>query len=204
MWMKREEQALAKAKAFNAKGDKKSAMQWLKRKKMAEAQVTKTMGMMETAEAQVYAMQGMATNAEHFRAINEGLSTMKAMRERINPDMVDELRADLDEAMADAKEIDEVLGQGLARSEWDQDELDAELAALGGPEEVGASAAAAPVAPVAVAPAPIPFLPEVPTGDIHIPATASAAGPARVAIAAGGAGGGGGALSELEALDAAM
>jgi len=134
--------------------------------------------------------------------------TMKVMRDRLNPDVVDDVRADYEEVMQDAKDIEDTVATGFksAFTEFDEDELAAELdeagADLVGPATV---AAPAPAAAVAVAPAPaapLPAMPAVPTGDIGLPAIARPAAP--VAVAAGGAAAGGGMEADLAALEAML
>lgn len=206
MWMKRQDAAFAKAKQLHAKGDKKNAMLYMRRKKMAETQVTKTMSMMEATEAQVFAMQSMATNAEHLKQIQSALGTMKVMRDRLNPDVVDDVRADYEEVMQDAKDIEDTVATGFksAFTEFDEDELAAELdeagADLVGPATVAAPAPAAAVATAPAPAAPLPAMPAVPTGDIRLPAAARPAAP----VAVGAAAAGGGMEADLAALEAML
>lgn len=188
MHEKRSANALRLAKEYKAKGDERKAKDQLKARAESEKAITRTVAMMDTTRAAMEALKTTNTAKDQARIVKIGLEAMKS--NMMKPEELDDLRADMEEALADAQEVNDALGESWAPQVVSADELDEEYAALMADDEaaeVGVGAAPAPAravgaggagvaagaAAVAAAAAPMPALPAVPTGAVgtlHLPA----------------------------------
>jgi len=175
---KKIQQQLLEAKKKSAAKDKRGAIFALKRKKMYESEIEKLQGARMTLETQCMTLESAQVNVETFTALRSGANQMKSIHGVMDVDTVDNIMDDIQEEMATADEIGNAISQPLGNALYDDDDLEAELAAMDELEiedEIEAPATAAPAAPAAAAPAPAaaapaaaasppaPVLPEVPT-----------------------------------------
>merc|ERR1712130_399032 len=103
----------------NAKTNKRAALQALKRKKRYDSQLQQIDGTLSTIEMQREALEGANTNTAVLTTMNDAAKVH---------DMMD----DIAEQQDVAKEISEAISNPVAfGQEFDEDELEAELDALG-------------------------------------------------------------------------
>ena len=124
---------LVNAKKFNAAGKKREALQCLKKKKMYEQQLL-TLGTSKiNLENQKLTMEAMKMNAE---ILDTQKMAAKSMVEQVKQmggvDKVAETQDEIEDAMQDAREIQDVMNNPLALPgiDADDDELLAELDGL--------------------------------------------------------------------------
>jgi len=178
---------LEKAKEFNRAKNKRAAIQCLKRKKLYEQQVENLANHQLKLQEQIITLEGSKATAETFSALKSGAGAMKQLQKETNIDEVDKVMDDINDQSEKMRQVQEALGQPVGYSaDLDEDELDAELAALEAEDleaELGLDEELeVPVAPVAVRrpavaakaqpampampsvtrPAPLPAMPSVP------------------------------------------
>jgi len=151
----------------NATKNKRVAMMALKRKKAYEAQVQKLSGARMTIEQQLMMIEGATVNLETINAMREGASALQGVHGAMSIDSVDNTMDQIREQMDIAAEISDAIAQPLG-DPIDEDELEAELAALEAenlddqllslttPTSVGASPIKLPSAPTTNLPAAVP------------------------------------------------
>jgi len=129
---------LVQAKQMMAKKNKNGALMCLKRKKMYEKQVQQLNGTRLTLESQLIAIENQSMNVEMFRAMQAGKNVMAEATKELNPDKVQDTMDDIQDQIADANEIGDLMSQQIGEP-MDEDELLGELddlEALGVDEEL--------------------------------------------------------------------
>eukprot|EP00616_Rhizochromulina_sp_CCMP1243_P009782 CAMPEP_0118973260 /NCGR_PEP_ID=MMETSP1173-20130426/9665_1 /TAXON_ID=1034831 /ORGANISM="Rhizochromulina marina cf, Strain CCMP1243" /LENGTH=229 /DNA_ID=CAMNT_0006922881 /DNA_START=68 /DNA_END=757 /DNA_ORIENTATION=- len=149
------------------KGDKRSALYCMKRKKMFEGEVDKIRGARMTLEQQALALESSATTMETFKAMREGNQTMRALRANVDADTVGETMDDIRDEIEEANDISAAIGEPLNDGLEDEEALLAELNEME-QLELEQTLLGTPAVPAA-APA-LGELPAVPTGAISMPA----------------------------------
>jgi len=119
------------AKAKMAKKDKKGAMFAMKRRKLYEAEMDKIGNVKMTLETQMMQLESATQNAETFQAMKAGTSAMSKIHEQVGIDKVDDLMDDIREEIENGNEINQAMAQAVDPLCTDEDELMAELEALG-------------------------------------------------------------------------
>ena len=158
--------ALQKRKA----GDKKGAIMNMRRKKMYEREIAKLEATQLTLEQQCFSIESAKANIDVVAAITEGANQMKKMNGALNVDNVADLRDDIEEQQQMGDEVSNLLSEGIGfAGTIDEDELEAELAALSAEENTNEISAAMPIAPESSLVAPMPVVPTnavtITTGD---------------------------------------
>lgn len=128
---KKIDQEVATAKK-NAKTNKRAAMQALKRKKRYDKQLQQIDGTLSTIEMQREALEGANTNTAVLTTMNDAAKALKKANADLDVDKVHDMMDDIAEQQDVAKEISEAISNPVAfGQEFDEDELEAELDALG-------------------------------------------------------------------------
>lgn len=119
------------AKAKMAKKDKKGAMFAMKRRKLYEQEMDKIGNVKMTLETQMMQLESATQNAETFQAMKAGTSAMSNIHATVGIDKVDDLMDDIREEIENGNEINQAMAQAVDPLCTDEDELMAELEALG-------------------------------------------------------------------------
>jgi len=114
----------------NATKNKRAAMMALKRKQTYMAQMEKISGARMTIETMVMAIENSSVNLEAMNALKLGAATMQNMHNHMTVEQVDDTMEDIREQMDLANEISDAISQPIPGQEFDDDELNAELASL--------------------------------------------------------------------------
>merc|ERR1712012_477704 len=116
----------------NAKTNKRAALQALKRKKRYDKQLQQIDGTLSTIEMQREALEGANTNTAVLTTMNDAAKALKKANNELDVDKVHDMMDDIAEQQDVAKEISEAISNPVAfGQEFDEDELEAELDALG-------------------------------------------------------------------------
>jgi len=116
----------------NAKTNKRAALQALKRKKRYDAQLQQIDGTLSTIEMQREALEGANTNTAVLTTMNDAAKALKRANNELDVDKVHDMMDDIAEQQDVAKEISDAISNPVAfGQEFDEDELEAELDALG-------------------------------------------------------------------------
>merc|ERR1712114_75668 len=116
----------------NAKTNKRAALQALKRKKRYDSQLQQIDGTLSTIEMQREALEGANTNTAVLETMNNADKALKVANNKLDVDQVHDMMDDIAEQQDVAKEISEAISNPVAfGQEFDEDELEAELDALG-------------------------------------------------------------------------
>jgi len=116
----------------NAKTNKRAALQALKRKKRYDKQLQQIDGTLSTIEMQREALEGANTNTAVLTTMNDAAKALKKANADLDVDKVHDMMDDIAEQQDVAKEISEAISNPVAfGAEFDEDELEAELDALG-------------------------------------------------------------------------
>merc|ERR1712211_56115 len=116
----------------NAKTNKRAALQALKRKKRYDSQLQQIDGTLSTIEMQREALEGANTNTAVLTTMNDAAKALKKANNELGVDKVHDMMDDIAEQQDVAKEISEAISNPVAfGQEFDEDELEAELDALG-------------------------------------------------------------------------
>ncbi|XP_078072184.1 charged multivesicular body protein 4b-like [Mustelus asterias] len=111
--------------------NKRVALQALKRKKRLEKQLTQIDGTLSTIEFQREALENAHTNTEVLQSMSYAAKAIKSVHEHIDLDKIDEMMQDITEQQEIAQEISDAISHPAAfGSEFDEDELLAELEEL--------------------------------------------------------------------------
>jgi len=167
---KKVEAQMLEAKQRMKKGDKRSALYCMKRKKMFEGEIDKIRGARMTLEQQMMALESSATTMETFRAMQEGNQAMRSVRANVDADRVVETMDDIRDEIEEANDISAAIGQPLDDALEDDEALLAELNEME-QLELEESLLGTPAVPAA-SPA-LGELPAVPTGAIAMGAGAA-------------------------------
>lgn len=123
--------ALAKeAKEHLAKGDKRAAVQSMKKRKLYEAEQQKIANVKMTLETQAIGLESAATSADAFSAMSTGTSAMKKIRNDMGGvERVDDIMMGIQEEMDMAEEVNQAIGQSVdpLMGMMDEDDLMKEL-----------------------------------------------------------------------------
>ena len=122
---------LEKARAFNRSGNKRAALQCLKRKKLYESQCEVVANQQLKLQEQIIALEGSKATAETFNALKSGAGAMKQLAKETDVDKVDKVMDEISDQTEKMRQVNEALGQQVGyAAELDEDELEAELAEL--------------------------------------------------------------------------
>jgi len=116
----------------NAKTNRRAALQALKRKKRYDKQLQQIDGTLSTIEMQREALEGANTNTAVLTTMSDASKALKKANAELDVDDVYDMMDDIAEQQDVAKEISEAISNPVAfGQEFDEDELEAEFAALG-------------------------------------------------------------------------
>jgi charged multivesicular body protein 4 len=115
-----------------AKTNKRLAIAALKRKQTYQKQIDSLSGAMVNIEQQLTAIEASTLNQEVIGAMRLGANAMQTMHKGIDQEKVEETMLDISDQMDLANEISSRVSQPLGSNatDFDDDELDAELEAL--------------------------------------------------------------------------
>ncbi|XP_015127407.1 charged multivesicular body protein 5 [Diachasma alloeum] len=130
--LKKYKDQLAKMRDGPAKNAVKAkAMRVLKQRKMYEGQVESLRQQAFNMEQTNYATQTLKDTQITMAAMKDGVKQMQKEFKNINIDHIDDMQDDLADMLDQADEVQEALGRSYGMPEIDDDELEAELDALG-------------------------------------------------------------------------
>lgn len=150
----------AEAKLKLSKKDKKGALFAMKRKKMYEAEIEKIENVKMTLETQVMNLESAAQNAETFKAMKSGTDAMKAVRQEVGIENVDDMMDEIKEEMDMANEISNAIASPIDPYAHDEDDLLAELEGEMAEDEAAELEAQLTAPATAEAPLDLPDVPE--------------------------------------------
>lgn len=110
---------------------KQRALGILKQKKRYEQQRNNMQNQSFNMEQTNYSLQTMKDTQATVTAMKGGLKQMKKEMKKINITEVEDLQDDMEDMLEEADEIQEVMGRSYGMPELDEDDLEAELDALG-------------------------------------------------------------------------
>merc|ERR1711963_1241845 len=110
---------------------KQKALRVLKQKKQYEAQSENLRNQAFNMEQTNYAAQSLKDTKTTVNAMKMGVKEMKKEFKNVNLDQIEDLQDDLGDMLEEANEVQEVLGRSYGMPEIDEDDLEAELDALG-------------------------------------------------------------------------
>merc|ERR1711983_443794 len=110
---------------------KQKALRVLKQKKQYEAQSENLRNQAFNMEQTNYATQSLKDTKTTVNAMKMGVKEMKKEFKNVNIDQIEDLQDDMADMLEDANEVQEVLGRSYGMPEIDEDDLEAELDALG-------------------------------------------------------------------------
>uniref|UniRef100_UPI00358EC6E4 charged multivesicular body protein 5 n=1 Tax=Myxine glutinosa TaxID=7769 RepID=UPI00358EC6E4 len=110
---------------------KQKAMRVLKQKKMYDNQRESLMQQSFNMEQANYTIQTMKDTKSTVDAMKIGVKDMKKAYKQVKIDDIENIQDEMEDMMEDANEIQETLGRSYGMPEVDDDDLEAELAALG-------------------------------------------------------------------------
>ncbi|XP_074285717.1 vacuolar protein sorting-associated protein 32 homolog 1-like [Silene latifolia] len=123
-----------KAKDFSRAKNKRAAIQCLKRKKLYEQQVEQLGNFQLRIHDQMIMLEGAKATTETVDALRSGAKAMKAMQKATNIDDVDKTMDEINEQTDNLRQIQDALSAPIGASDFDEDELEAELEELEGAE----------------------------------------------------------------------
>merc|ERR1719273_1527207 len=110
---------------------KQKALRVLKQKKQYESQADNLRNQSFSMEQVNYSTQMLKDTKTTVNAMKIASKEMKKEYKNINIDQIEDLTDDLSELMEDANEVQEALGRTYGMPDLDEDDLEAELDALG-------------------------------------------------------------------------
>lgn len=110
---------------------KQKALRVLKQKKQYEQQVENLRNQSFNMEQANYANQMLKDTQATVVAMKDGMKSMKKEFKKINIEDIEDLQDDMADMLEQADEVQEALGRNYNMPEIDEDELQAELDALG-------------------------------------------------------------------------
>ncbi|XP_077410595.1 charged multivesicular body protein 5 [Vanacampus margaritifer] len=110
---------------------KQKAMRILKQKRMYEGQRDNLMQQSFNMEQTNYTIQSLKDTKTTVDAMKGGLKDMKKAYKHVKIDQIENIQDQLEDMMEDANDIQEALGRSYGTPEIDDDDLEAELSALG-------------------------------------------------------------------------
>jgi len=163
---------LKRAKGPAAEGIKRRALETLKRKKMYEQQRDQMAGQAFNVEQTAFAIETVKDTQTTVFAMKAAAQALKVENQKIDIGSVEDLQDDLADMFEDMAEINDLMARSYATPDGlDEDDLEAELAALGDELEGLDDLAAEPAAATATA-----------TATTTATATSAAAHPAAAAM----------------------
>jgi len=120
------QQTLEEAKAKAKAKDKRGALFHLKRKKLLEKQIDQIYGKKINIETQVMALESAASNKDVLNVMRQGKEALQSTIQENDIDKVDEVIADINDAVALADELGDAISRPIG-GQIDDDELNAEL-----------------------------------------------------------------------------
>ncbi|KAG4076592.1 hypothetical protein HA402_001879 [Bradysia odoriphaga] len=110
---------------------KAKALRVLKQKKQYENQVESLRNQSFNMEQANFAAQSLKDTQATVAAMKDGMTSMKKEFKKINIDQIEDIQDDMADMMEQADEVQEAMGRSYNMPEIDDDELAAELDALG-------------------------------------------------------------------------
>ncbi|KAL4624690.1 charged multivesicular body protein 5 [Arapaima gigas] len=110
---------------------KQKAMRVLKQKRMYEGQRDSLMQQSFNMEQANYTIQTLKDTKTTVDAMKVGAKEMKKAYKQVKIDQIDDLQDQLEDMMENANEVQEALSRSYGTPEVDEDDLEAELDALG-------------------------------------------------------------------------
>merc|ERR1711936_1063048 len=110
---------------------KQKALRVLKQKKQYEAQSDNLRNQAFNMEQTNYATQSLKDTKTTVNAMKMGVKEMKKEFKNINIGQIEDLQDDLGDMLEEANEVQEAMGRSYGMPEIDEDDLEAELDALG-------------------------------------------------------------------------
>nr|CAG4645836.1 EOG090X0EA1 [Lynceus sp. MCZ IZ 141354] len=130
--LKRYKDQMAKMREGPAKNAiKQKALRVLKQRKMYEQQAGNLRQQAFNMEQANYTTQTLKDTQSTVTAMQMGLKEMKKEFKKINIDKIEDVQDELADMLEQADEVQEALGRSYGVPDIDEDELDAELEALG-------------------------------------------------------------------------
>ncbi|XP_046330698.1 charged multivesicular body protein 5-like [Haliotis cracherodii] len=114
---------------------KQKAMRVLKQKKMYESQRDQLMQQSFNLEQQNFAIQTMKDTKTTVDAMKVGVKQFKKEYKTMDIGKIEDLQDEMEDLMDQSNEVQEIMGRSYGMPEVDDDELEAELDALG--DEIG-------------------------------------------------------------------
>jgi len=114
---------------------KQKAMRVLKQKKMYESQLDNLRQQSFNMEQANFATQTLKDTKVTVDAMKLGVKQMKKEYKNVNLDQIEDLQDEMEDMLEQANEVQETLGRSYGMPEIDEDDLEAELDALG--DEIG-------------------------------------------------------------------
>eukprot|EP00357_Protocruzia_adherens_P019849 CAMPEP_0115020268 /NCGR_PEP_ID=MMETSP0216-20121206/29986_1 /TAXON_ID=223996 /ORGANISM="Protocruzia adherens, Strain Boccale" /LENGTH=211 /DNA_ID=CAMNT_0002391993 /DNA_START=61 /DNA_END=696 /DNA_ORIENTATION=+ len=102
----------------------------LKRKKMYTSQLNATMGQQFNVEQLNFASQNVQDTINTVSALKAGVNAQKAAMKGLNIDNIQDQMDDLHDLMEDQEEINDIMSRNYGVEEYDEADLDEELAEL--------------------------------------------------------------------------
>jgi len=110
---------------------KQKAMRVLKQKKQYEGQLENLRSQSFNMEQTNYTTQMLKDTKTTVDAMKVGVKEMKKEYKHINIDQIEDLQDEMEDMMESANEVQEAMGRQYGMPDFDEDELEAELDALG-------------------------------------------------------------------------
>lgn len=130
--LRKYKEQMAKMREGPAKNSVKAkALRVLKQKKQYEAQVDSLRNQSFNMEQANYAAQTLKDTHATVAAMKDGVGQMKKEFKKINIDDIEDIQDDMADMLEQSEEVQEALGRTYGVPEIDDDELAAELDALG-------------------------------------------------------------------------
>jgi len=125
-------QQMSKMKEGPAKNAvKQKALRLLKQKKQYEAQAENMRNQSFNMEQTLMATQTLKDTKTTVNAMKLGVKEMKKEFKNVNIEQIEDMQDELADMLEDANEVQEVMGRAYGMPEIDEDDLEAELDALG-------------------------------------------------------------------------
>jgi len=125
---KADDQGVA-AKAALAKKDQRAARMCMKRRLEYAKQVAAIDNSIANLDTMLTQLEAQSINAAVVKSMAAGAQAMKQAQRKLDAKKVDDVMIEVDETLTDAREINVAVSQPLASAEFDNDQLDDELAA---------------------------------------------------------------------------
>lgn len=118
------------AKKKMAKGNKKGAINAMKKKKLYEQEIEKIENIKMTLEMQIIHLESSSQNAANVYAMKEGTHALQTIHKTYNSDQVEDLMDEIREETDNARDINDALRVPIDSNMFDDDDLLNELEGL--------------------------------------------------------------------------